>query len=320
MVIFIFLFLYFFAMSGVSNKQKFILGTFGIVALIFIFLIIGFIIINSFSSLFQEKCVAEVDIEYPLTVDGMPATLMSEGYPSSEEIATKIRELNTRDDVAAVLFVFNSEGGSTVATKEVYDSMKDLKKPKVAYFREVAASGAYYAATSADYIVAEPYALTGSIGVIATVVSMSGLFEKIGINATSVTSGKHKDIGSPFREMSEEEQSIMKAIVDEVFQDFKKVVIENRKGKINMARADEIFDGRIVTGKQAKELGLVDAIGGKRDAIIKAAELGGIKNKKPEDIRICKIEARTESNPLFGATSFIHGLSEKLPSTGIYFK
>jgi len=306
-------------MANSSGKQRFVIGITVFLIIVGVLLLIGFFVVNQLTSVLGSKCVAEIDIDYPITVEGTPETVFASGYPSSDEVATKIRELNDRDDVASVLVVYNSGGGSTVASKEIYDAMKDLKKPKVAYFRETAASGAYYIATASDYIISEPYALTGNIGVIGTVVSMDGLFEKIGINATSFTSGEHKDIGSPFREMTPEEKQIMQNIVNEIFQDFKRVVLENRKGKINLARSEEIFDGRIFTGKQAKEVGLVDEIGNKRTAILKAAEYGGIKAKKPEDVRICKIEIRQQSNPLFGMQTFIQKFSSEF-NTGVYFK
>lgn len=307
-------------MSGFFGKQKFVVGIATFLLVIFIVLAIGFLAINYLVSLLGSKCVAEVGIDYPLTVEGMPETLFDTGYPSSEELAENIRELNSRDDVGSVIFVFNSGGGSTVASKEIYDAIKDLKKPKVAYFRETAASGAYYAATAADYIISEPYAITGSIGVVAMVVSMEGLFDKLGINATAITSGKHKDIASSFKNMDPEELDIMQNIVDEIFQDFKRIVIENRKGKLNAVRADEIFDGRVFTGKQAKELGLIDEVGSKRDAIMKAAALADIEAKKPDDVRICEIEVRKKSsNPLFGMQALFQKFTETLPS-GILLK
>jgi len=306
-------------MSGFFGKQKFVIGLATFLAIIFVLLAAGFLAINYLTQLLGSKCVAEVDIDYPLTVEGMEGTLFDSGYPSSGEVADKITELNSRDDVGSVIFVFNSGGGSTVATREVYESIEELKKPKVAYFKETAASGAYYAATAADYIIAEPYSITGSIGVIGVVVSMEGLFDKLGINATSITSGKYKDITSSFRNMTPEEREIMQNIIDEIFQDFKKTVMENRKGKLNLARSEEIFDGRIFTGKQAKELGLVDEVGNKRRAIMKAAELAGFKVKSPDEVRICKIEVREASNPLFGMQAAFQKFSETF-SPAIYFK
>ncbi len=306
-------------MGGLFGKQKFVIGIATFLLLVLVLLALGFVVINYVASSLGSKCVAEVDISYPLTVEGMPETLLDSGYPSSGELADKIRELNSRDDVGSVLFVFNSGGGSTVATREVYDAIKAVKKPKVAYFRETAASGAYYAATAADYIISEPYAITGSIGVIGVVVSMGGLFDKLGINATAITSGKHKDITSSFREMTPEEREIMQGIVDEVFQDFKKIVMENRRGRLDVSRSEEIFDGRIFTGKQAKALGLVDEVGSKRDSLMKAAALGGMEAKSPSDVKICVIEVRETGNPLFGMQSLFRKFAESA-SFGVYFQ
>ncbi len=306
-------------MSGFSGKQNFTIGIATFLLLVFVLLAIGFLAVNYLISSLESGCVAEVTIDHPLTVQGMPETLFEMGYPSSGELADKILELDSRDDVKGVVFVFNSGGGSVVATREVYDAINSLKKPKVAYFRETAASGAYYAATAAYYIISEPYAITGSIGVVGVVVSVEGLFDKLGINTTTITSGKHKDITSSFREMTPEEREIMQNIIDEIFQDFKGIVTENRKGRLNIARSDEIFDGRIFTGKQAKELGLVDAVGSRKDAIMKAAELAGIKARSPDDVRICDVKVRESSNPLFGMQASFQKFAESVQS-GFYFK
>ncbi len=297
--------------SGVK-KRKLILSTMLLLAIAFIVLIALFILLAELLPSFTGRCVAVVDINVPLTVEGSPMTLIETGYPSSEQLARSIKEIDGRDDVGAVLFVVNSGGGSVVATREVYDAVKNLEKPKVAYFREIVASGAYYVATGTDYIISEPTALTGNIGVVATFVSMGGLFEKLGINATTITSGDYKDIGSPFRNMTEEERAIMQSIVDEIFQDFKDVIIENRGDKLSRLKFDEITDGRIMTGRQALEVGLVDDTGNIDDALLKAAELGGIDAETADDVRVCYIEVLPTEGGLFSAESFISSIQEKL--------
>ena len=264
-----------------------------------------------FSTSLMGKCVAVVDIDVPLSVEGVPSTLFSSGVLGSEELANTIDGINARDDVGAVVFVFNSPGGSVVATREVYQSMEELEKPKVAYFREVAASGAYYIASGTDYIISDPDALTGSIGVIATFTEMSGLFEKIGVNVTSITSGEHKDIGSPYRVMSDDERQILQTVVDEVFSEFKSVVIENRKGALDLAKFEEVADGRILTGRQAVVVGLVDQVGTKKDAIIKAAQLSGMEAESIDDVRVCPISTSGEEGGLFSAEAFFEFLKLK---------
>ncbi len=222
--------------------------------------------------------------------------------PVSEEIAASIRKLDSRDDVGAVVVVVNSPGGSVVATREIYDAVKGLEKPKVAYFREVAAAGAYYVSSAADYIISEPNALTGSIGVIMTLSDMSGLFEKIGLNMSAIKSGEAKDIGSFARPMTEKERHILQALVDEIFSEFKSIVLENRGSRLNMEKFNEILDGRVVSGRQAKEIGLVDELGNKQDAISKAAQLANITDKEPA---ICEIKLSSQSSGFFDARSFL---------------
>ncbi len=274
--------------------------------LIFLAVVLLFFIFSAFSTMIVGQCVAVVDISVPLTVEGAPQTLFDPGFPGSEELAYVIEGINERDDVGAVVFVFNSPGGSVVATREVYAAVEELDKPSVSYFREMAASGAYYVASGTDYIVSDPDALTGSIGVVATVAQMSGLLEKLGINVTSVQSGPHKDIGSSFRNMTEKEEQILQELVDEVYAEFRDVVLENRKGRLDMARFEEVTDGRILSGRQAKRAGLVDELGSKKDAIMKAADLAGIYYTEYSDIRVCYVETMPTEAGLFSAEALIN--------------
>lgn len=297
-----------------------IFGTGVVLVLIFIALVLLFFAFSALSPSLTGKCVAVVDINAPLTVEGEAPSLFAAGYPGSEELAGAIEGINKRDDVGAVLFVFNSPGGSVVATREVYGAVKGLNKPKVAYFREVAASGAYYTATGTDYIVSDPDALTGSIGVIATVTEMGGLLEKIGVNVTAIKSGEHKDIGSPYRNMTSDEEKILQSLIDEVYDEFRSVVVENRKGRLDMARFNEVSDGRVLSGRQALRVGLVDALGTKKDAIMKAAELGGMEASSAEDVRLCPIETAAEKGGLFSVESILSRLQSQSGLPALSYK
>ncbi len=305
------------ALDGFVDKTKrpassnIILYSTIIIGVVIFVALIGLVILlsGSFSTGLADKCVAVVTLDQPLTVESTDTSLLSTGTPGSEEIATSISDLNKRGDVGAVLFVMNSPGGSVVATREIYDSVKELKKPKVAYFREVSASGSYYVSTATDYIVSDPDAITGSIGVIATFTDMSGLLEKVGINATSVQSGIHKDIGSSSRPMTENETKILQALISEVFEEFKGVVVTNRAKKLNTEKFNEILDGRIVSGRQAKVIGLVDALGTKKDALKKAAELGEVVTEDGLP-RICEVElGGPQDTGLFGLDSLFGKIS-----------
>jgi protease IV len=298
-----------------------LIGTALALGLVFILVVALFFILSSFTPALLGQCVAVVDIDMPLSVEGSPPSLLGgTGYPGSEELAATIGSLNKRDDVGAVVFVFNSGGGSVVATREIYQSVKELDKPKVSYFREVAASGAYYVASGTDYIVSDPDAITGSIGVISTFTDMQGLFEKVGINVTAIKSGPHKDIGSPYRNMSGEEFAIMQGIVDEVYGEFRGVVLENRGKKLNMNVFNNVSDGRILSGRQAFKAGLVDELGGKKDAIRKAADLANIPYGDVSEIRICPIQTGATDSGLFGMSGFIRQLQAASGSPSLAFK
>lgn len=272
--------------SGRASRFDRKLGTdrnYGLYAAI-IFLSLGFVFLMVFG-LFSlasgganpfGKCVAVVEINGIITTEDVAPSLLSEGRAGSYEIAKRIGAIGKRDDVGAVLFVINSPGGTIVASDEIYRSIAGLGKPRVAYFREVAASGGYYIATPVDYIISEPNALTGSIGVIMTTYNAASLFEKIGVGENNIQSGAMKDMGTPFRNMTDEERAVLGDIVQQAFQQFNSTVIENRGSRLDRARYDEILDARVITGRTALEVGLVDAVGSRDDAIRKAAEMGGI--------------------------------------------
>ncbi|MFH2106437.1 MAG: signal peptide peptidase SppA [Candidatus Micrarchaeota archaeon] len=284
-----------------SNRNNTIYGTVLMLALGFIVLIGLMFVFSDGFHLGKKGCVAIVNINREITVESTPQSLFVESVPGSEDIANAIYGLNDRNDVAAVVFVINSPGGSVVGSREIYNSVLNLSKPKVGYFREVAASGAYYIATPLQYIVSDPAALTGNIGAVTTFADLSSLFEKIGMNVTSITSGEMKDIGSPSRPMTDDERSLMQQVAMEAFEDFKAVILKNRGSKLNMAKFDVILDGRVVTGKMAKDIGLVDQIGTKQDAINKAKELAGL----PEEALICNIDLGGGKGGLFSTGSLL---------------
>jgi protease-4 len=304
----------------VRPDSRLIVSTGLVLLLAFIGLVLLFFVFSAFTPSLVGKCVAVVDINSELTVDGAPPSLLSAGYLGSEDLATIIDGLNKRDDVGAVLFVVNSPGGSVVATREVYEAVKGLNKPKVAYFREVAASGAYYVSSGTDYIVSDPDAITGSIGVIATFTDLSGLLDKVGVNVTAIKSGAHKDIGSEFRNMTPEEQQILQGLISEVYDEFRSVVIENRKGKLDMAKFNEISDGRILSGRQAHAVGLVDQLGNKKDAIMKAAELAGMDAKSAEDVKLCPISTAPTETSLLGLEGILRSLQLRPDTPSISYK
>jgi protease-4 len=201
-------------------------------------------------------------------------------------IARRIKNLSERKDVKAIVLDINSPGGSVGAVQELHSQIlrvrKDTKKPVVALFGDVAASGGYYLASACDAIVAHPGTLTGSIGVIFHYSNVEGLFGKIGLKSGVIKSGKMKDIGSMTRPMTEEERALLQGLINDAYSQFLKAVSEGRK--IPEADLKDLADGRIFTGRQALDKKLVDEVGDSKTALDLASRLGGIKGK-PEVVR-----------------------------------
>jgi protease-4 len=151
------------------------------------------------------------------------------------------------------------------------------KKKIVASLGTVAASGGYYIASGANLIMANRGTATGSIGVIMQFTNVEGLTKKIGLDFFNLKAGRYKDVGSPFRSMSPEDKAYLQGFLDNIYQQFVSDVAHNRK--IPVARLKTLAEGRIYTGEEAKQVGLVDEFGNLPDAIERAGRLGGIKGK-----------------------------------------
>jgi protease-4 len=198
---------------------------------------------------------------------------------SSRGIVEEIEKLKENDEVKAIILRINSPGGGVGPSQEIYREVLRAKEKKkiIASMESVAASGGYYVACASDLIVANPGTITGSIGVVMEFSNVEDLLKKIGFRSYVIKSGKHKDIGSPLREMTSEEKAILQGVIDSVHNQFVRAVAEGRNMKERKVR--QIADGRIFSGEQAKELGLVDRLGSLQDAIEIAAEMIGIKGK-----------------------------------------
>jgi protease-4 len=198
---------------------------------------------------------------------------------SSRDIVEQIDTFKADDDVKAIILRINSPGGGVGPSQEIYREVLSAKEKKkvVASMESVAASGGYYVACASDLIVANPGTITGSIGVVMEFSNVEDLLKKIGLQSYVIKSGKHKDIGSPLRKMTPEERSILQGVIDSVHNQFIRAVAKGRDMKEEKVR--QIADGRIFSGEQAKELGLVDRLGSLQDAIEIAAELIGVEGK-----------------------------------------
>jgi len=235
--------------------------------------------------------------------------VVSNPYPSllglsSQALVETLRRADKDPQVKAILLYIDSPGGDIVASDEVYKALKGLKKPVVAYLGEVATSGAYYIACGADKIVAHPASLTGSIGVIVEMPNVQKLMEKLGVEVVVIKSGPHKDEGSFYRGLTEEERAYWQALVERVHQMFIEVVAKERG--LPEEKVKSIADGRIFLGEEAFKLGLVDKLGNFDDALKLAGELGGIKGQ-PRLIRYRPVSGLLGS--LFGNLRGLLGLN-----------
>jgi len=217
---------------------------------------------------------------------------------SSRGTVSRLRTLAENGSVKAILLRVDSPGGGVAASQEIYEEVKAIRdsgKPIVVSMGSLAASGGYYVSCGATRIVADPGTVTGSIGVIAMFPNYSKLMTKLGLGMEVIKSGKYKDSGSPFRQMTEQDKQYFQGVVDNSYGQFLNVVAQNRK--LPLDKLKKFADGRVFTGQQALGLGLVDTLGSFEDAIAIAAKLGGIKGK-PTIVE--PVESKTLSDLIFG--------------------
>ncbi len=205
-------------------------------------------------------------------------------YPrasGTEYIIRQLKKFQKDTSICAVILRINSPGGTVAAVQEIYQQVQNLKKAKkkvVVSIGDIAASGGYYIACAADKIVANHGSLTGSIGVIMSLPNIQGFLEKVGVRFNVIKSSEHKDIGSPFRNMSEEEKMLLQRVIDNAYHQFFNVVAENRN-KIGKEELMKLADGRIFTGEQAKQVKLIDELGTYEDVIELTAKLANIEGE-----------------------------------------
>ncbi|MGA9406950.1 MAG: signal peptide peptidase SppA [Bacteroidota bacterium] len=232
---------------------------------------------------------------------------------SSDNIVRQFKKYRENSSVKGIVFRVDSPGGGVSASQEIYEEVKktrDEGKPVVVSMGSVAASGGYYVSCGSSKIVANPGTVTGSIGVISQFMNFNQLMGKVGVGTTTVKSGKFKDTGSPYREMTEEEKKYFQETIDDVYQQFLSVVETERKLSPEVAK--KLADGRIFTGRKAYEVGLVDTLGTYEDAIALAAHLAKISGT-PKIIKERKKERL--SDILFGSLKEeIVGLKQELLS------
>ena len=207
-----------------------------------------------------------------------------------ERVVRQLRQAAADENVRAVVLCVDSPGGGVTASDIIWNEVRKLKqagggKKVVVHMGDLCASGGYYISAPADWIIASPTTITGSIGVIMMHLDVSELMErKLGIKEQAIKSGPMKDMLSPMRPMSDEEKRILQELIDSMYSRFVRIVAEGRKGRGNIPADIEgaitavrkIADGRIYTADQAEKNGMVDGIGYFEDAVAKAKELAGL--------------------------------------------
>ncbi len=215
--------------------------------------------------------------------DEPPASPLQLGAPPPRvgmlvRVREELKKAAADRHVKAVVVRINSPGGTVTASDILFRELDQFKQksrvPVIAVMMDVAASGGYYVALAADQIVAHPTTVTGSIGVLMLTLNAEGLMEKIGLTAATIKSGERKDMGSPFRALTQEERQIFQSVIDDLYRQFVAKVAERRKIPLDTARG--LADGRIYSAEQAQTLGLVDRVGYMPDALEIARRAAGI--------------------------------------------
>ena len=203
------------------------------------------------------------------------------------DILEQLKDLDNDQNVKGLITIINSPGGTYVGSKEIHESIKNLSKkiPTVAYMREMATSGGYLVSLSSDRIFGNEGTITGSIGVILQTADISQLLGKLGINPVIIKSGDLKAVPNPAEEIDEKKLNYLKDVIKKMQTEFLNLVKKSRD--ISSSTLDLVSDGRIVTGKQAKDLKLIDAVGTENDAISWLKKEAGLDDKvKVKDLSV----------------------------------
>lgn len=211
--------------------------------------------------------------------DGVGVLQIDGAIDDSRSVLMELKRLKEMPWVKAIVVRIDSPGGAVAPTQEIFEEIQRAKKQKpfIASMGGMATSGGYYIATACDKIVANPGTLTGSIGVIMQLTNFEELMKKVGVKGFNIKSGANKDLGSPFQTMSPEGREILQSLVDNVHSQFVAAVAKGRG--MNEAQVRKLADGRVYSGAQAKELGLIDQFGTLDDAVELAARRAGIEGE-----------------------------------------
>lgn len=208
------------------------------------------------------------------------SALSTDGTDNIADLINFLADVRDESNVRAVVLRVESPGGSAAMAQELHQAImkvRDAGKPVVVSMGNMAASAAYYVATAADRIVANPSTLTGSIGAVSRFLNFAGLAEEYGFSYETVVTGPYKDLGNPTRPMTDDERAVLMELMNDSLDEFVRVIVEGRG--LGEEEVRRLADGRLYTGRQAMELGLVDDLGGLEDSIRLAANLAGIEGE-----------------------------------------
>jgi protease-4 len=200
----------------------------------------------------------------------------------AEEVVRNIRKFAMRDDLIALVVRIDSPGGAVAPSQEIFRAMRwaSEKKPVVASMGNVAASGGFWASLGADWVFASPGTITGSIGVITQLPDLRGIAEVLRFRMRTFKSGPLKDAGNPFREMTAEDEALFQSLIDDIYDQFVTLTAERRNLELDAVK--KIADGRVMTGRAAKEAGLIDELGGLHEAARKAMVMAKVRKAKED--------------------------------------
>jgi len=233
----------------------------------------------------QEKQISGSGSAKVLMLDlvGMISDAQESGFYAGPSMVARFKEALIKaaadPDIQSLVLRINSPGGTVTASDVLYHELRLFKQKKkipiIASILDIGASGGYYVAMGTDKIMAHPTSVTGSIGVMMPTVNAQGLLEKIGVHASAIVSSSKKDMGYPYRAMTDEERAIIQSIINGHYERFLNVVKEGRRN-LTPEEIRKLADGRVYISEQAKAAGLVDSIGYLDDAIELAKRDAGL--------------------------------------------
>ena len=224
---------------------------------------------------FNDK-IAIITIDEPISIGRQQIPF--ENQFSSSKIIKNLDQASQDSTVKGIILEINSPGGTVVASKEIADKVKSIDKPVVSWIREIGTSGAYWIASSSDKIVADPLSITGSIGVISSYLEFAGLLKNYNVTYESLTTGKYKELGSPFKELNDDERQFLQSKLNQIHDYFVNEVAINRK--LDIKNVEKLATGEFFLGQEALNVGLIDYLGGKDLAINVTKQLANITEAK----------------------------------------